>query len=63
MFEGIAGAAELCGETPAPDPAGISEINEAFKKAANSVYYGQTSVEEAAAAFREEANAILARNN
>ena len=63
MFEGIAGAAELCGETPAPDPAGISEVNEAFKKAANSVYYGQASVEDAAAAFREEANAILERNN
>lgn len=63
MFEGIAAATELCGETPAPDPAGISEVNEAFKKAANSVYYGQASVEEAAASFREEANAILARNN
>lgn len=63
MFEGIAGAAELCGETPAPDLAGISEVNEAFKKAANSVYYGQASVEDAAAVFREEANAILERNN
>lgn len=63
MFEGIAAATELCGETPAPDPAGISEVNEAFKKAANSVYYGQVSVEDAAAAFREEADAILERNN
>lgn len=63
MFEGIESAVQLCGETPAPDPAGISEVNEAFKKAANSVYYGQASVEDAAASFREEANAILARNN
>lgn len=63
MFEGVEAAAALCGETPAPDPAGISEVNEAFKKAANSVYYGQASAEDAAAAFREEANAILARNN
>lgn len=63
MFEGVDAAAALCGETPAPDPAGISEVNEAFKKAANSVYYGQASAEDAAAAFREEADAILARNN
>lgn len=63
MFEGVDAAAALCGETPAPDPAGISEVNEAFKKAANSVYYGQASAEEAAAAFREEADAILSRNN
>lgn len=63
MFEGVGAAAELCGETPAPDPAGISEVNEAFKNAANSVYYGQASAEDAAATFREEANAILERNN
>ena len=63
MFEGVDAAAELCGETPAPDPAGISEVNEAFKNAANSVYYGQASAEDAAATFREEANAILERNN
>lgn len=63
MFEGIDTAAPLCGETPKPDPVGISEVNEAFKKAANSVYYGQMSVEDAAALFREEADAILARNN
>lgn len=63
MFEGIANAEALCGETPAPDPAGISEVNEAFMNAANSVYYGQVSAEEAAAAFREEADAILSRNN
>lgn len=63
MFEGVDAAAELCGETPAPDPAGISEVNEVFKNAANSVYYGQASAEDAAATFREEANAILERNN
>ena len=63
MFEGIAAASKLCGETPKPDPAGISEVNEAFKKAANSVYYGQASAKEAAEKFRKEADAILARNN
>lgn len=63
MFEGVDAAAALCGETPAPDPIGMAEVNEAFANAANSVYYGQISAEEAAATFREEANAILSRNN
>lgn len=63
MFEEIAGAKELCGETPPPEPAGISEINEAFKRAANSVYYGQATAERAAEMFRREAEAILAKNN
>lgn len=63
MFEGITSAVQLCGETPAPDPAGISEVNEAFARAANSVYYGQTPVEKAAESFRKEANTILERNN
>ncbi len=63
MFDAIDSAIELAGETPASDPVGMSEVNEAFKNAANSVYYGQKSVADAAAIFREEANAILARNN
>lgn len=63
MFGAVADALLLCGETPAPDPIGMSEINEAFKNAAFSVFYGQSTSEEAAAAFRTEANGILARNN
>lgn len=63
MFEGSVSAKALCGDTPEPDPAGISEVNEAFQRAANSVYYGQVSLEEAAAAFRREANEILESNN
>lgn len=63
MFDALDQAAEMCGETPAPDPVGISEVNEAFANAANSVYYGQASAEDAAASFREKANEILARNN
>ena len=63
MFEGSISAAAFCGDTPPPDPAGISEVNEAFRRAANSVYYGQTSLEEAAAAFRREADEILESNN
>lgn len=63
MFEGVEEAAALCGETPAPDPIGMAEVNTAFANAANSVYYGQATAEEAAASFREEANAILAGQN
>ncbi|MDU5109909.1 MAG: sugar ABC transporter substrate-binding protein [Clostridium sp.] len=63
MFQYVDKATELCGNTPAPDPAGISEINKAFDMAANSVFYGQATAEDAAKTFREEANAILERNN
>lgn len=63
MFEYVDTATELSGETPAPDPVGIAEINTAFDKAGSSVFYDQASAEEAAKAFREEANAILERNN
>ena len=42
---------------------GISEINEAFNNAGNTVFYGQATAEEAAAAFRADVQEILARNN
>ena len=63
MFSYVDEATALCGDTPAPDPVGISEVNQAFKDAAYSVFYGQASADEAAAAFREEANSILSSNN
>lgn len=63
MFEYVDKAAEIAGETPAPDPTGIAEVNEAFAKAGNSVFYGQATAKEAAVAFRAEADAILERNN
>lgn len=63
MFDYVDIAAPLCGETPAPDPVGIAEVNQAFKDAAYSVFYGQVSAEEAAASFREQADSILATNN
>lgn len=63
MFTGIETALEFCGATPDPDPVGMSEVNEAFKNQAYSVFYGQTTAQEAAAKFRQEADAILSRNN
>ena len=53
----------VVGETPAADPSGIAEVNEAFASAGNSVLYGQLTSEEAAKQFREKANEILERNN
>lgn len=63
MFKGVEDALALCGETPDPDPVGMSEVNESFKNAAYSAFYGQVSPEDAAAKFRKDADAILSRNN
>lgn len=63
MFDYVDQAAPLCGDTPAPDPVGIAEVNQAFKDAAYSVFYNQVSAEDAAASFRQQANSILAANN
>lgn len=63
MFEAMDAAQGLCGVTPAPDPVGISEVNEVFKNCAYEVFYGQTTPEEAASKFRSQADEILARNN
>ena len=63
MFEYADLAAQYCGEAPAPDPIGIAEVGESFKNCAYQAFYGQISTAEAAAAFRKEANEILARNN
>lgn len=63
MFDYVDQVAQYCGETPAPDPIGMSEVNEVFKNCAYSAFYGQATAEEAAADFRTQANEILARNN
>lgn len=63
MFQYVDDATKLCGETPPPDPAGISEVNKEFKDIGYSVFYGKATPEDAAASFREKANEILARNN
>lgn len=63
MFSYVDEAVALCSQTPAPDPVGIAEVNQAFKDAAYSAFYGMTSCEDAAATFRSQANEILERNN
>ena len=63
MFDYVTTAADYCSDTPNPDPAGISEINTAFKDIAYSVFYGQVSAADGAAEFRAQADSILAANN
>jgi multiple sugar transport system substrate-binding protein len=47
-----------------PSPAGVRELEEAFEtRAAVSVLLGQASIEDAAAAYMDEASAILRRAN
>ncbi len=63
MFNYATEIADYCSDAPAPDPAGISEINTVFKDIAYSVFYGQTTPEDAAVRLREEFDSILAANN
>ena len=63
MLNFVDTAAAYCGDTPAADPAGISEINTIFKNIGYAVFYGQTTPADAAAQFRTEVNAVLEANN
>lgn len=63
MFAYVDEATKLCGDTPAPDPEGISEVNKVFKDCAYKAFYGTSTADEAAAEFRQMANEILERNN
>lgn len=63
MFEYADKVSELAKDTPKPDPEGIAEIQESLKNIGNSVFYGESTPEEAAKTFREEVSAILERNN
>lgn len=63
MFAYVDTASAMAGETPAPDPTGMSEVNKAFADACNAAFYEQMSPEDAAASFRKKADEILARNN
>ena len=62
MFDYTDKVAAVAGETPAPDPSGIAEINAAFANVGNSVLYGKMTADEAAAEFRKQVTSILANN-
>lgn len=63
MFQYVDDSAELMGETPPPEPVGMSEISKVYKDVGYSAFYGKATPEEAAANFRKQANEILARDN
>lgn len=63
MFQYVDDVKDLTGETPPPEPVGMSEVSKAFKDIAYSAFYGQATPEDAAANFRKQADEILARNN
>ena len=56
MFAYVDMAAKMAGETPAPDPTGMSEVNKVFADACNAAFYDQMSPEDAAASFRKKAD-------
>lgn len=62
MFHYTDKAQNLIGDTVAPQPCGITEINKLFMNAGNSVFYGQKTAEEAAEIFAKQANEVLKRN-
>jgi multiple sugar transport system substrate-binding protein len=62
MFAYVGQALEYCGETPPPDPQGISEIIDLTNNLVDQVMYGMITSEEAAETFYNDANAILAKN-
>lgn len=63
MFEYIELVQQHSSEIAAPDPKGHSEIiANVYTPLADEMLYGQTTPEEAAARFREQATAILAQN-
>lgn len=59
MFDYHEEAERLSGELPAPDPIGISAVNEAFEAIGNAVFYEQMTAEEGAQKFRKRVAGIL----
>lgn len=63
MFGYVDKAAAVAGETPAPDPVGVAEVGKAYADAVNAAIYDQLTPMDAAKQFRNEATAILEKNN
>jgi len=62
VFDYVAWAQENSSPMDPPDPNGAAEIIALFKEITEAMDFGKLSPEDAAKRFREEANAILARN-
>jgi len=62
VFDFVAWAESNSSAGDPPDPIGAAEVIAAFKTFDEMMKFGQMTPEEAAKAFREEANSILAKN-
>jgi multiple sugar transport system substrate-binding protein len=62
VFDYVAWAQENSSPMDPPDPPGAAEVIALFKEVTEAMDFGKLSPEDAAKRFREEANAILAKN-
>ncbi|MDF2646631.1 MULTISPECIES: ABC transporter substrate-binding protein [unclassified Paenibacillus] len=62
IFDYVAWAEQNSSQMDPPNPVGSIEIEKLLKATSEQILYKKTTVEEAAAKFRKDANAILAKN-
>ncbi|MEC0230730.1 ABC transporter substrate-binding protein [Paenibacillus alba] len=62
IFDYVAWAEQNSSQMDPPNPVGSIEVEKLLKSASEQILYKKTSVEEAAAKFRKDANAILEKN-
>jgi multiple sugar transport system substrate-binding protein len=62
VFEYVAWAEKNSSPIDPPDPAGAAEVSKLLKDLQDQMLYKKISVEDAAAKFKKDANAILAKN-
>lgn len=63
MFDYTDIALKNSSTAPAPEPAGATEVMKVMTDEVNTVLYGKTTAEKAAAEFKTKANEILGRNS
>ncbi|MDF2668432.1 MAG: YesO [Paenibacillus sp.] len=62
VFDYVAWAAKNSSPIDPADPTGAAEVSKALKDAQDQLLYKKMSIEEAAAKFRKDANAVLIKN-
>lgn len=62
IFDYVAWAEQNSSQMDPPNPVGSIEVEKLLKAASEQILYKKTSIEEAAAKFRKDANAVLEKN-
>ena len=62
IFDYVAWAEQNSSQMDPPNPVGSIEVEKLLKATSEQILYKKTSVEEAAAKFRKDANAVLEKN-